>query len=86
MRLKYFFLKLQEYTKEREEVTRWNANLVRLQTASLVNIHRGEDNQIKPENLWRYPWEEKDDDRDEILREMSPEDFAANYKRFLGLS
>ena len=75
---------VKEYARQREEQLQFTGNLVRLQTTALLNIHLKE--KIKPHQLWEYPWDDHETNRDKILKELSPEEFEANYRRFLGLS
>lgn len=70
MSLHDFFLKLHYYNLKEEQAYRANAELVRLQTLTLVNIQLLKKDKIKdPRRLWVFPWErglEVSHDKNEI--------------------
>lgn len=80
MRPVFYFMKLSEYNREREQKFRLDAELLRLQTATLVNIHLAETKKIKPINLWKFPW---DNEAAEVLIQMDQKQFEENYKKFI---
>jgi hypothetical protein len=58
MLLHDFFLKLHYYHLKEEQAYRAKAELVRLQTLTLVNIQLLKKDKIKdPRQLWVFPWE-----------------------------
>ena len=61
MLLHDFFLKLHCYNTREEQIYRANAELVRLQTLTLVNIQLQKKDKIKdPKQLWVFPWEREE--------------------------
>ena len=61
MLLHDFFLKLHYYNTREEQIYRANAELVRLQTLTLVNIQLQKKDKIKdPKQLWVFPWEREE--------------------------
>ena len=60
MPLADFFLKLHYYYKNKEQEYRERAELVRLQTLTLVNIQLARKDKIKDaKQLWRFAWEQE---------------------------
>lgn len=71
MRLSHFFLKLKGWVDYKQGRYRDHAELVRLQTISLININLSIEDQYKlPTDLWKFTWEE---DEEEITN-MPPSD------------
>lgn len=57
-----FFLKLHYYNKMKQQDYQSNAELIRLQTLTLVNIQLASKDKIKdPKKLWRFPWDENEE-------------------------
>lgn len=66
MRLKYFFLKLHYHDRRKREDMIATANLVRMQTMSLVNIQLAvKDRFREPKKFWLFPWEEGEEKPEE---------------------
>lgn len=82
MRPVHFFLMLAEYNRKAEQDYRVQAELVRLQTATLVNIQLKKADRVKPNELWKFPWD-GEHDADAHLKKMSREEFERMYKEFL---
>ena len=84
MRLVHFFLMVQDYFKAEEQKSRFAAEMIRLQTTYYVNNGRKESEQLKPQQLWKFPW---DDEIDllENLKDLTREEFEASYREFLGV-
>lgn len=60
MPLSDFFLKLHYFYKHKEQEYRERAELVRLQTLTLVNIQLARKDKIKDaKQLWRFTWEQE---------------------------
>jgi hypothetical protein len=60
MRLKDFFLKLHKKNEIEESKRRFQCNLTREQTTALVNIQLKREDRITPAQLWKFPWENED--------------------------
>ena len=80
MRPVHFFMKLGEYNREQEQKFRVQAELVRLQTATLVNTQLPETKKIRPISLWEFPW---DKETEEIFKMMEQNEFEEQYKNFI---
>jgi hypothetical protein len=64
MPLGEFFAALHFFYKDRETRDRQHAELVRLQTVTLLNIQLASKDRIKdPRKLWRFPWEAVEEER-----------------------
>jgi len=58
MRLSHFFVKLIGHVKYKEEKYKEQAELVRLQTVSLINVNLARKDQIQnPTEFWKFPWD-----------------------------
>lgn len=57
MRLKHFFLKIQEYNRNKEADIRFAAEQTRLQTTALINVQLKSKDRLKPPQLWPLPWD-----------------------------
>ncbi|OKZ44279.1 MAG: hypothetical protein BHV68_02570 [Bacteroidales bacterium 43_8] len=67
MTLRDFFLKLHYFNSRKQQKYQATAELIRLQTLTLVNIQLAGKDKIKsPENLWRFPWEREEQVRKEV--------------------
>ena len=67
MTLRDFFLKLHYFNRRKQQKYQATAELIRLQTLTLVNIQLAGKDKIKsPENLWRFPWEREEQVRKEV--------------------
>ena len=82
MRLKFFFLKLQEYNRNAEAEIKFQTELLRLQTTSIINSNRTEDKQLKPGQVWKLPWD-KEAEVEKELEELTAEEFNEAYKNFV---
>lgn len=61
MRLSHFFLKLRYYFKAKQVNIEQVANLVRMQTVALINIHLVKKDRIRDaKKIWAFPWEEQE--------------------------
>jgi len=60
-----FWDKLQGWGREKEEKFRLQAELTRLQTADLVNVQLKAEDRIAPRDLWKFPWEEEEDEEEQ---------------------
>jgi hypothetical protein len=80
MRPVHFFMKLGEYNREQEQKFRLDAELIRLQTTTLVNIQLPENKKINPASLWKFPW---DNDIDETIKQLDKKDFEEQYKNYI---
>lgn len=61
MTLRDFFIKLHYFNKMKQQEYQSQAELIRLQTLTLVNIQLASKDKIKdPKRLWRFPWDEED--------------------------
>ena len=69
-----FWLKLRGYRDRREEDFRSDAELTRMQTTELINIQLEPGKRFKPHQLWKFPW----DDEDEDEQFASPEENEKN--------
>lgn len=82
MRPAHFFLMLFEYNRDVEQKYRANAELVRLQTATLVNLQVRKRDQVKPNQLWKFPWDDETDVELQ-LKSLSREELEKKYKEFI---
>ena len=58
MRLKDFFLKLHYYNEKKQRELEVYANLLRMQTVSLINVQLDKKSRITdPKKFWLFPWE-----------------------------
>jgi len=73
MRLKHFFLKINEYNREKEQAIRFKAEQTRLQTATLVNIQLKKEDRIKPRELWSLPWDTETEPEEKLDAEQVKE-------------
>ena len=85
LRLKYFFMMVQEYYQQRQEEFAFYGEMTRLQTTHLINIQLPRDKKLKPQQVWQFPWEETSEYIIESLKEMDRLEFEQNYRSFLGL-
>lgn len=85
MRLKHFFLKLQEYNRNRESEIKTNSELVRLQTTALINIQLKPSDKITPQQLWRFPWDEETEVAKK-LAQLSAKELGEAYGEFINKS
>ncbi|HNX11611.1 MAG TPA: hypothetical protein PKH68_01355 [Paludibacteraceae bacterium] len=46
-----------------------DAELTRLQTATLINIQLKKEDQIKPRDLWRFEWDDQETENESGLTE-----------------
>lgn len=79
MRLRSFFLKIKFWQDLREKDQRHTAELIRLQTVYLINIHLSKENKIqKAADLWPYPWDAEVTEKiQQKAPGMTPEQMAA---------
>ena len=77
MRLKHFFLKIQEYNRQKEQEVRFTAEQTRLQTTALINIQLKKGDRIQPRDLWPLPW-----DTDTEQPQLEPTDVKELYEKF----
>ncbi|WP_303182169.1 hypothetical protein [uncultured Butyricimonas sp.] len=64
MILRDFFLKLHYFNRMKQQDYQATAELIRLQTLTLVNIQLASKDKIKdPKKLWRFPWDEEETER-----------------------
>ena len=82
MRPAHFFLMLFEYNRKAEQDYRAGAELVRLQTATLVNIQLKKSDQVKPNQLWHFPWDDEQDVQ-KRLGSLTREELEEQVKQFL---
>lgn len=82
MRPAHFFLMLFEYNRKAEQDYRAGAELVRLQTATLVNIQLKKSDQVKPNQLWHFPWDDESD-VEQHLKSLPADEFNRRYKEFI---
>ena len=82
MRLKHFFMKLQEYNRHRENETRMNAELVRLQTTALINVQLKPADKINPQQLWRLPWDDENA-TEKTMNQLSKEELQQAYTEYI---
>jgi hypothetical protein len=81
MRPANFWLKLQGYRQGREEDFRLDAELSRLQTTELINIQLDPVKRLKPNQLWRFPWDkEEEPDEPEMV---TTEEAEINIKKLI---
>jgi len=80
MRPAHFYMKLGEYNREQEQKFRINAELTRLQTATLVNIQLPEAKKIRPISLWKFPW---DNEIDDSFKKRDQRQCEEQYKNFI---
>lgn len=78
MRIGDFWDKLHGWGREKEERFRLQAELTRLQTADLVNVHLKKEDRIAPGQLWRFPWEEEEE-----KEEQDPKKVIEQNKRLI---
>ena len=83
MRLKYFFLMLKQKNETEENMHRFKCELVRRQTAELINIQLKREDRISPKQLWKFPWDSENYEfqyqssmTDEEINEQSEKLFA----------
>lgn len=82
MRLGHFFLMINEYNRKKEQEFRLQAELVRIQTTKIVNVHIMEEDQMRPEQLWPMPWD-PESDNEKRLKQLSPKEFREAYNKFI---
>lgn len=84
MRLKDFFLKLHYYNGKKQRDFEAYANLIRLQTVTLVNVQMEKKNRIRdPKKLWIFPWEvEEPAEPKQSVKQMSVKK-AINLSKYL---
>jgi hypothetical protein len=84
MRLRDFFLKLHGFRKEQEMNRRERAELIRLQTIELFNIHLNKKDRIKqPSDLWKFPWDEEQNKPQKPREVVTEEQQAARLTNLL---
>ena len=72
MRLKDFFLKLQFRNEQEQSMIRLKCNLIRTQTTILFNTQTVKEDRKKPEELWKFPWDKKEESS---VVEMTEEEY-----------
>ncbi len=82
MRPVHFFLRLFEYNRSEEQKYRANAELIRLQTATLVNLQVKKSDRVKPNQLWHFPWD-NENDVEQHLKALPADEFNRRYKEFI---
>ena len=71
MEMSTYFLKLFYHNKEKEQERRFYGELIRLQTLQLLNIQIDAAHKIrKAEDLWQFPWEEKEIEGEQLTEEQ----------------
>jgi hypothetical protein len=73
-------MKLKGYRRERDEDFKSDAELTRLQTTELINIQLAVNNRIKPEQLWKFEWDKKDEEEELV----SVEEAEENVRKLIG--
>lgn len=75
MRISYFLISLDTWMLHEKEKQRFEADLLRMQTADLINIQLKKGDRIKPEKLWHFPWDDEDEKilTDEEIKRMNEE-------------
>lgn len=76
MRIGHFFSALQYYNEGKNREVKVLASLIRRQTTDLINIQLKKSDRLKPEQLWKFPWEDEEEAEtekmtDEQIREMN---------------
>jgi hypothetical protein len=74
MRPADFWLKVQGYRETREEDFKVDAELTRMQTTELINIQLEPYKRLKPEQLWKFPWDKKNEDEPEFVTQEENEE------------
>lgn len=67
MRIGQFMDAMACYNNQRLTDQRFNAEIIRMQTTTMINIQLKKKDRIKPDQLWTFPWEE--DEKEEITSE-----------------
>ena len=66
-----FFLKLFYFNEAREESNRYIGELLRVQTMHLLNVQIESEHRFKkPQELWKFGWEEDDYGSEELTNEQ----------------
>lgn len=71
MRVGHFLSAVFMHEKTQREKQKFIAELLRLQTADLINIQLKKSDRVKPDELWRFPWDGDEEEQlsdDEIRR------------------
>jgi hypothetical protein len=78
MRPGQFYAALDAWAEHEKNKQRFTAELMRMQTADLLNIQLKKKDRIKAVELWRFPWDDEDGERqrpqtDEEIRRHNEE-------------
>jgi len=69
MRPADFFIYLDAMNAKVNDEFKRDAELTRLQTATLINIQLKKEDQIKPRDLWRFEWDDQETENESGLTE-----------------
>ena len=75
-RIGHFFSALAYYSEKKKREVRLISELMRLQTTDLLNIQIKKSERIKPGQLWKFPWDEEEEEEkpeliDEEIRQLN---------------
>lgn len=80
MRIGHFYAALDAWAEHEKNKQRFTAELMRMQTADLLNIQLKKKDRIKAAELWRFPW---DDEGDERQRPQTDEEIRRHNEEIL---
>jgi len=66
MRPGHFYGALEVWAEHEKNRQRFTAELIRMQTTDLLNIQLKKKDRIKPGQLWRFPWDDEDEERTDL--------------------
>lgn len=80
MRIGHFFSALQYYNEGKNREIKVFASLMRRQTVDLLNIQIKKSERMKPEQLWKFPWE---DEEEVEVEKMTDEQIKEYHERII---
>lgn len=80
MRPGQFYTALEIWAEHERNKQRFTAELTRMQTTDLLNIQLKKKDRIKPGQLWRFPW---DDEDEEVARPQTDEEIRKYNEEIL---
>lgn len=66
VRVGHYFSALQYYQEGKNRDVRLISELIRRQTVDLLNIQMKKSDRLKPEQLWRFPWDAEEEERTDL--------------------
>lgn len=80
MRPGHFYGALEVWAEHEKNRQRFTAELIRMQTTDLLNIQLKKKDRIKPGQLWRFPW---DDEDEEVARPQTDDEIKRHNEEII---